>query len=222
MGGTRVRSPARVPVLTSLPDAAFPWTGATVPSVSLQADQSPPRSQRETFATLASRLEAASAQVRELASTARPSTDALAAAELSVRRVAATAESLMAQFAPRQMGGLALVVPRRSQAFRAARSTKCLPAFMPNETSTGELSYVSGSGSVQSHSLGRPDADVIRDAGTCAAIAMGLQLATASVTAALCDFRTSLDDDVVGTPAVRSERSSKRLRTEAPQSQDCG
>ena len=147
---------------------------------------------------------------------------ALAAAELSVRRVAATAESLMAQFAPRQMGGLALVVPRRSQAFRAARSTKCLPAFMPNETSTGELSYVSGSGSVQSHSLGRPDADVIRDAGTCAAIAMGLQLATASVTAALCDFRTSLDDDVVGTPAVRSEGSSKRLRTEAPQSQDCG
>ncbi len=216
MGGTTPRSRARLPVLatvpTALPDAVFPWTGATVTSADLQGDRAPPRSQRETFAALASRLDAASAQVRELGKADRPSSDAIAGAELSVRKVAATAEAILAQFAPPEIGGLALVVPRRSHAFRVVRSTNCLPAFMPSETSTGELSYVSGSGSVQSHSLGRPEADVIPDAETCTAIAMGLQLATASVTAALCDFGTSLDRTVSDTPSVPGESSSKRPR----------
>lgn len=201
--------PTAVP--TSIPDAVFPWTGAQVASAGLQ-DQAPQNSQRETFAVLASRLDEVSAQVRELGAPARPSVDAIAAAELSVRRVAATAESLMAQFAPPQMGGLALVVPRRSHAFCMARSTKCLPAFMPNETSTDELSYVSGSGSVQSHSLSRPEADVIPDAKTCTAIAMGLQLATASVTAALCDFGVPREGALSDTPAVPRESSNKRPR----------
>jgi hypothetical protein len=195
MGGATARSRVRLPVLTTvptaLPDVVFPWTGATVSSTGLQGDRAPPRSQRETFAALASRLEAASAQVRELGKAGRPSSDVIAAAELSVRKVTATAEAMLAQFAPPEIGGLALVVPCRSHAFHVARSTNCLPAFMPSETSDGELSYVSGSGSVQSHSLGRPEADVIPDAETCTAIAMGLQLATASVTAALCDFGTS-------------------------------
>lgn len=191
-------------VPTALPDTAWPWTGAAPWHGGKRLC-----GQRETFAAIAERLTAASVKVRRLGSEPRPEPEVIAAAEVSVRQLADAAEALQAQFAPEEAGGLALVVPRRSHAFSVVRSTKCLPAFMPSGDEYGDLNCVSGSGSVQKHSLGRPEAEVVTDAKTCAAMAMGLQLVTASVTAALCGYAASAGGEE---GKGSGESSTKRAR----------
>jgi hypothetical protein len=80
---------------------------------------------------------------------------------------------------------------------------------MPSGDDYSDLNCVAGSGSVHRHSLGRPEAEVVTDAKTCAAMAMGLQLATASVTAALCGFGVSAGGEQ---GEASGESSTKRAR----------